>query len=116
MLILTDQHCIPCDSKIYLLTIEEARDMLREVAGWEFKQDPYRIYKCFRFKNFYQTISFVNVVAWIANQENHHPRLEVEYNTCMVEYWTHSINGLSENDFICAAKINHLYSRWREIA
>ena len=60
------------------------------------------------FSNYYQTMAFVNAVAWIANQTDHHPELSVSYNQCRVEYSTHDINGLSENDFICAAKVEAL--------
>ena len=95
---LVDKQCVPCNSNIISITIEEAITMLHEVLGWKLNQDMYRIYRSFEFKNFYQTIAFVNAVAWIANQENHHPSLEVKYHTCIVEYWTHRINGLSENE------------------
>jgi 4a-hydroxytetrahydrobiopterin dehydratase len=59
----------------------------------------------FIFKNFHQTMAFTNAVAWIAHQENHHPDLKIGYQNCIVTYSTHAINGLTENDFICAAKI-----------
>ncbi len=65
-----------------------------------------RISRVFYFKNYYQTIAFVNLVAWLSHQENHHPDLSVHYQKCIVDYSTHAIGGLSENDFICAAKIN----------
>ena len=68
------------------------------------------ISKTFSFKNYYQTIAFVNAVAWVSNQEDHHPELVVGYNKCSVAYTTHDINGLSENDFICAAKVDALLS------
>ena len=64
----------------------------------------------FRFKNYYQTIAFVNALAWVAHSEDHHPFLEVHYNRCNVHFSTHSIGGLSENDFICAAKLDMLIS------
>ena len=64
--------------------------------------------KSYQFKDYYQTMAFVNAVAWISHQENHHPDLEVSYKNCKVHYITHAINALSENDFICAAKINAL--------
>ncbi len=60
----------------------------------------------YTFKNYYQTMAFVNVVAQIAHQQDHHPDLAVSYNRCTVTYSTHSVGGLSINDFICAAKIN----------
>jgi 4a-hydroxytetrahydrobiopterin dehydratase len=62
----------------------------------------------FQFKNYYETMAFVNAVAWVAHREDHHPDLEVGYNKCTVRYSTHSVGGLSENDFICAAKVDSL--------
>ena len=63
------------------------------------------IAKVFRFKDFYKTMAFVNAIALVVHRQNHHPDLEVTYNRCKVEFSTHSVGGLSENDFICAAKI-----------
>jgi 4a-hydroxytetrahydrobiopterin dehydratase len=79
---------------------------LSQMSGWEHSGEA--IVKTFTFKNFYETISFVNALAFIANQENHHPELAVGYKTCRVSYTTHSIGGLSEKDFVCAAKIDGL--------
>ena len=67
--------------------------------------------KAFRFDDYHRTMAFVNAVARIAHREDHHPDLEVGYSTCVVRYSTHSIGGLSHNDFICAAKIDRLLSR-----
>jgi 4a-hydroxytetrahydrobiopterin dehydratase len=78
----------------------------KELVGWE--ANPKTIGKTFAFKDFYQTMSFVNAVAWLSNQEDHHPELKIGYNTCQIEYTTHAIHGLSKNDFICAAKIDAL--------
>ena len=61
------------------------------------------------FKNYYHTLAFVNATAWISHRENHHPDIQVGYNKCIVSYSTHAIDGLSENDFICAAKIDMLF-------
>jgi 4a-hydroxytetrahydrobiopterin dehydratase len=66
------------------------------------------IERTFTFKNYYETMAFVNAVAFISHQEDHHPDMEVGYKTCKVRYFTHSIKGLSENDFICAAKVDKL--------
>ena len=55
-------------------------------------------------------MAFVNAVAWLSHREDHHPELQVGYNRCRVEYWTHAIGGLSENDFICAAKLDALFA------
>ena len=79
---------------------------LSQLSGW--KLSGKEIVKVFEFKNFYETIGFVNAVAYIANREDHHPDLEVGYKTCKVRYSSHDVGGLSENDFICATKIDEL--------
>ena len=85
-------------------------ELLAAIPDWQ--REGQRIARRFRFDNYYQTIAFVNAVAWIANGEDHHPELTVTYNSCVVRFDTHSVNGgnggLSENDFICAAKIDML--------
>ena len=78
------------------------------IAGWRRTPEP-AIEKTFNFRNHYETMTFVNAVAWVSHREDHHPEMIVGYNTCAVRYWTHAIKGLSENDFICAAKVDKLY-------
>ena len=85
------------------LSEDEVRSHLTQVPGWERKASA--IEKRFKFKNYYETMAFVNATAWISHREDHHPDLEVGYNQCLVRYSTHSVGGLSKNDFICAAKI-----------
>jgi 4a-hydroxytetrahydrobiopterin dehydratase len=79
---------------------------LSQVSGWRYING--EIEKSFPFLNYYETIAFVNAVAWIAHTEDHHPDLRVTYNRCVVRYRTHSVGGISLNDFICAAKIDAL--------
>ena len=67
--------------------------------------------KTYRFKNYYETLAFVNALAYIVHREDHHPDLHVGYNQCVVRYNTHSVNGISENDFISAAKADAVYSQ-----
>lgn len=67
--------------------------------------------KTYRFKNYYETLAFVNALAYIVHREDHHPDLHVGYNRCVVRYNTHSVNGISENDFISAAKADAVYSQ-----
>lgn len=107
---LAAKHCVPCEGGIDPLTQPEAERLLKEnlAEGWEVSGDAKEIRKDFKFKGFYKTMSFVNAVAWIANAEGHHPDLEVGYNHCLVRYTTHAIDGLTDNDFICAAKIDAL--------
>jgi len=84
------------------------RDHLAQVSGWH--QHNGAIEKTFAFKDFLETIAFVNALAWICNTEDHHPELAVSYNRCVVRFNTHSVGGISINDFICAAKVDALIS------
>jgi len=77
-------------------------------TDWILDDNDNRISRTFHFKNYYQTIAFVNALAWVTHEQDHHPDLEVGYNRCRVHYTTHSVDGLSENDFICAARIDRL--------
>lgn len=108
MVNLTQKSCQPCEGGVLALNRDEASAFLNNVEGWELSLDASEIYQTFRFKDFHQTMSFVNAVAEIAHQEDHHPDLVVSYNRCEIHYRTHAIGGLSENDFICAAKIDAL--------
>ena len=81
---LKDKKCIPCEGGTAPLTTEQVKKLLTQAPGWKLNDSAKEIERDFQFKNFYQTIAFVNAVAWIANQENHHPDLEVGYNHCLV--------------------------------
>src|SRR6185503_10160116 len=105
---LQSKHCLPCEAGVPSLTKEKIKTLLEKVKHWEINPENTIISRRYTFKNFYKTMSFVNAIAWIANQENHHPDLEVGYNYCLVKYTTHAMNGLTKNDFICAAKIDGL--------
>lgn len=105
---LTQKHCVPCEGGAKPLSRAEAEKLRASLTGWSMNQEAKEISRLYQFKNYYQTMAFVNALAWIAHQEDHHPDLEVGYNRCLVRYSTHAIGGLSENDFICAAKINAL--------
>lgn len=104
---LTNKNCKPCEGGVPALTQDEAKNMLKQLDGWELKDNTIR--KTFAFKNYYPVIAFVNAVAWMTHREDHHPDMSVGYNQCRVEYSTHAIGGLSENDFICAAKVDALF-------
>lgn len=96
-----------CSSNVSLLTQEEVEKRLNMLTSeWALSGDKKSINRTFKFKNYYETMAFVNVVAMVAHQQDHHPDMTVGYNTCHIEYSTHSVGGLSENDFICAEKIN----------
>lgn len=104
---LTAKTCKPCEGGTPPMKPAEIKRMLAELDGWE--EAGKEISKTFRFKNYYETMAFVNAAAWISHREDHHPDLEVSYKQCRVRYSTHAIGGLSENDFICAAKLDHLF-------
>ena len=99
------RHCRPLGPEARLTGSLDAQ--LAELEGWNREGD--ELVKTFHFPDYYETIAFVNAIAWISHREDHHPDLEVGYNKCRVEYSTHAIGGLSENDFICAAKANALF-------
>jgi 4a-hydroxytetrahydrobiopterin dehydratase len=106
---LAKKHCLPCEGGVKPLTREEAKHYLARLSeGWELDADAKALRREFKFKGYNKTIGFVNALAWIANAENHHPDLEVSYDRCLVRWSTHAIGGLSENDFICAAKTSAL--------
>jgi len=105
---LTEKKCLPCEGGVDALNPEQAAKLLQMIPNWQIRSDNKEISRDFTFKNYYQTMAFVNAIAWMAHKEDHHPDLEVGYNHCLVRYSTHAIGGLSENDFICAAKVNKL--------
>jgi 4a-hydroxytetrahydrobiopterin dehydratase len=105
---LAQRSCKACEGKVGKLKDSQVQTYLSELPGWERAGN--EIAKTFKFQNYHETMAFVNVTAWVSHRENHHPDLEVGYNKCEVRYSTHSVGGLSENDFICAAKIEKLFS------
>jgi len=104
---LTQKHCKPCEGGVAPYTAEQAKDMLKQLKGWIVADG--KLVKLYPFKNYFETMAFVNALAWISHREDHPPDLQVGYNKCRVEYATHAIGGLSENDFICAAKADALF-------
>jgi len=106
---LTQKRCKPCEGGAAPLSKPEAEALMKQLhADWKLDEDGKSIRRERKFKNFYHTMSFVNAVAHIANTEDHHPDLEVGYGYCRIKFNTHAIGGLSENDFICAAKVDAL--------
>src|ERR1041384_6445252 len=94
-------------AKMNPLSKDDVTKRLASLAGWE-SLGGKEFAKTFAFQNYYETMAFVNATAWISHREDHHPDLEVGYNKCRVRYSTHSVGGLSENDLICAAKVEAL--------
>ena len=105
---LCTKSCVPCEGGIPALTLQEATELHRQVPEWIISEDGKQIRREYAFKDYYRTMAFVNAVAWMAHREDHHPDLLVGWGKCEVRYWTHAIDGLSENDFICAAKVDQL--------
>ena len=105
---LDQKKCKPCEGGVPPLNDEEIAGLLVKLQGWI--REGNAISKTYSFGNYYDTMAFVNMTAWVSHREDHHPDLHVGYNQCKVGYMTHAIGGLSENDFICAAKIDALLS------
>ncbi|MGQ5524868.1 4a-hydroxytetrahydrobiopterin dehydratase [Chitinimonas sp. PSY-7] len=100
---LVQEHC---PAKVMQLNDAEVQALLMEVKGWSVANG--KLVKTFRFANYYETLAFVNASAYVSHREDHHPELHVCYNSCEVAYDTHSVSGLSRNDFVCAAKLDAL--------
>jgi 4a-hydroxytetrahydrobiopterin dehydratase len=105
---LAQRKCKPCEGGVTPLTPPEIDRLLKNLDGWQSRDGV--ITKTYEFKNYYQTMAFVNASAWISHREDHHPDMFVGYGKCKVDYSTHAIGGLSENDFICAAKLDALFA------
>jgi 4a-hydroxytetrahydrobiopterin dehydratase len=106
---LTQKKCLPCEGGVPAYSLEEAKQQLAGLDGWRLTHDGKRIRKDWTAKNFMAGIDFFNRVAQVAEEDNHHPDLHLEsYRKLSIELWTHAIGGLSENDFILAAKIDEL--------
>ncbi len=105
---LKGMKCKACEGGVDPLSLDDAEVFLQQTPGWKIDAEKMEISRTYSFANFYETMAFVNALAWVAHVEDHHPDFEVGYKTCKVHYSTHAIDGLSINDFICAAKIDDL--------
>ena len=106
---LAGRRCKPCEGGVEPLTREQSNELLAALhADWTISEDGTHIERTVAFSDYGQTLGFSNAVAWVAISEDHHPVLTVSYGSCHVSYSTHAIGGLSDNDFICAAKIDRL--------
>jgi 4a-hydroxytetrahydrobiopterin dehydratase len=106
---LAGRTCRPCEGGVPVLTSAQINHLLPSVPGWTLTPDGKRIRREWTAKNFMSAITFFNAVAALAESEGHHPDLHLSsYRAVAIEIWTHAIDGLSENDFILAAKINEL--------
>ena len=105
---LSTGHCVPCEGGQPPLSPAQIQHHLLQLPEWVLNKAQTAISRRFEFKGFQKTVSFINALSWIVNQENHHPTLTAGYDYCEVTFTTHAIKGLSKNDFICAAKIDAL--------
>ncbi|MGH8455974.1 MAG: 4a-hydroxytetrahydrobiopterin dehydratase [Stenotrophobium sp.] len=106
---LAQRRCVPCEGGVKAHDLASATKMRESLRPeWKLTRDAKSLEAAFEFKNYYHTQAFVNAVAYIAHREDHHPDISFGYKTCKVSWWTHAINGLSDNDFICAAKVDAL--------
>jgi len=108
---LEHMQCKPCEGGTQVLSRERTDALLEQVPGWRFTPDRTGIHRRFEFRGFFRTMSFINALAWVANQQGHHPDFSAGYNYCDVTFTTHAIGGLSENDFICASRVNALLEK-----
>lgn len=110
---LAARSCSPRKGAGHRIDAATAKASLALLPGWELIDDGGAIGKTFRFADYYRTLAFVNALAFIAHREDHHPDLGVHYDRCVVRWSTHDVGGLSENDLICAAKAERLFSDTR---
>ena len=108
MIFLSDKKCVACEGGTPPPEAEKIKEYLAELGGGWKTEDGKKIKKEFEFGDFKETMVFVNKIAEIAENEGHHPDIHIFYNQVIIELWTHAVDGLSENDFILAAKIDKL--------
>ena len=105
---MTKPRCVGCEGGINIVEPAEIKEKLQELPGWALDEKGKKISRTFSFNGFGKTMAFVNAVAWIAHQQGHHPDMEVSFNRCTVNFTTHAVDGVTENDFICAHEVNAL--------
>ena len=105
---LRDAQCLPRRGGEHRLPPAQISEWLPQVDGWTLAEHGHALTRTLHFGNYHETIAFVNALAYMAHQQDHHPDLGVHYDRVEVRYSTHDVGGLSENDFICAAKLNAL--------
>jgi 4a-hydroxytetrahydrobiopterin dehydratase len=100
------KKCQACEGGVAPLAPEGVAELLPQVPQWQLADN--QLTQTFKFANYHEAVAFVNATAWISHRENHHPDIELGYNRVTLRYTTHAANGLTENDFICAAKVDAL--------
>ena len=106
---LKDRHCKALKAGTPALDPDAVQALLAQVPGWELSFDGRNLKRLFSFDSYGRGLLFVNTVGWIAQNEQHHPDIELGYKKVLVSFSTHSVGGLSDNDFICAAKVSALF-------
>ena len=108
-----DKNCVPCEGSIHSLDISEIHKYQKKIQGWDVtksKKETYFLEKNFKFKNFKTSKNFIDKVGEISENENHHPEISFGWGYARIAITTHAIEGLSENDFILAAKIDQIFN------
>ncbi|MBK4216209.1 4a-hydroxytetrahydrobiopterin dehydratase [Paracoccus caeni] len=105
---LSNQTCVPCEGGMPAMPADEARQMMGELDSWKLSEDGTSISRRFEFKGFAKAVEMANLAAWLGNKQGHHPDIGFGWGYCQVTFTTHSAGGLTRNDFICAAKLDHL--------
>jgi 4a-hydroxytetrahydrobiopterin dehydratase len=109
MTMLAEKRCVPCEGGVPTLERAAAEALLKQLTPrWKISDDGKQLHAVFEFRNYFRVLPFINSVAYIAIQEDHHPDIDFGYDRCSIRWWTHAVEGLSENDFICAAKVDRL--------
>jgi 4a-hydroxytetrahydrobiopterin dehydratase len=108
---LKEKHCVPCEVGTQPFDLETTQSLLPMVPMWKSDDETKKIVRSFRFKDFVESMHFINKVAELAEEEGHHPDIFVSYNYVKICLTTHNIGGLSENDFIMAAKIDEAFTK-----
>lgn len=104
---LGEKHCIPCEGQVVALDERNEETLIKQIAGWELKrEDMHKISKTVKTEKFMEAVDLLRTIAEIAESEGHHPNFHLYYNKLNIEFYTHKAKGLTENDFIMAAKIN----------
>jgi 4a-hydroxytetrahydrobiopterin dehydratase len=106
---LADKQCVPCRGGVPPLTAEQIAPLLRQLDGWSCERN-HHLRKAYRFKNFRDALAFVNRVGEMAEEQGHHPDIHLAWGKVEVTIWTHKIDGLTESDFVFAAKTDRLHS------
>lgn len=106
---LAEKRCVPCEGGVPALDRARTEMLMHQLEPrWTLSEDARQLKAEFAFRNYFLTLAFINAVAYVATQEDHHPDIAFGYDHCTIIWWTHAVDGLSENDFICAAKVDRL--------